>query len=418
MRKPKSKKGFTLIELVISMAIIAVLLLLATGRYRHHVEKANDIHIIADTNSLQKELKTELLHENTEFKGDPVDKNTLVGKKIYSARKIEEELPQEELYEVKNPEEHINTVLTGKFIASANADTYYVDNSTKSNKPNPNPNPFDNIDYDDSNNYGDKYDVIERDTGTITPPELQPPVCSEELNKLNGNYKITLGSDFSTYLQESTGSMIKIDSRCFKIDTFINDIVKLKGVNGTIQLSRVKDPIVQVIKQEGNILTLKDKDDNTGKVDISSAEIFTEDQSLQDKKIQVKLIPNTTKAEIINILEYDSSLQDTIQDLMIDAPLVKENMTRPANISTDDIFRSSETNSITLHLEGKATINNATVIVYTDDSDLLEKLEDYLKENGEAKIQAKYEQNNKDTYKKLIQLEVLTDDGYKDIKTI
>ncbi|KXB70230.1 type IV pilin protein [Peptoniphilus sp. DNF00840] len=35
----KSKKGFTLIELVISMAIIAVLLLLATGRYRHHVEK-------------------------------------------------------------------------------------------------------------------------------------------------------------------------------------------------------------------------------------------------------------------------------------------------------------------------------------------------------------------------------------------
>lgn len=168
----KSKKGFTLIELVIAMAIIAVLLLLATGRYRHHVERANDIHIIADTNSLQKELKTELLHENKEFKGNPVDKNNLVGKKIYSARKIEEEIPEEELYEVNNPKEYLNTVLTGKFIASANADTYYVDNSTKSNKPNPNPNPFDNIDYDNPDDYGDNYDVIERDTA--------PPVEIEE----------------------------------------------------------------------------------------------------------------------------------------------------------------------------------------------------------------------------------------------
>lgn len=151
----KSKKGFTLIELVISMAIIAVLLLLATGRYRHHVERAKDIHIIADTSSLQQELKTELLHDNKEFKGNPVDKNTLVGKKIYSARKLEDEIPAEQLYEVQNPKEYLNTVLTGKFIASANADTYYVDNGGK-----PNTGLF-------PDHYGDKKDVVEQYKGFL-----------------------------------------------------------------------------------------------------------------------------------------------------------------------------------------------------------------------------------------------------------
>lgn len=103
---------------------------------------------------------------------------------------------------------------------------------------------------------------------------------------------------------------------------------------------------------------------------------------------------------------------------MINAPTIKENVTKLAMISSDDIFRSQTTNGITFYPEGNSYVKNSLVTVYTDDLELLDKLEDYLKQNGKAKIQVKYEQSNKEIYKTLIKLEVLTSDGYKDIKTL
>lgn len=389
--KTKSTSGFTLIELIITLAIIAVLLLIATSNYRKHISDANEALIISDTNKMSTVIKSEIAHDKNPLSKDPIIKRKLMGATVYSGRQKELGLPAEKLYNIENPKKHLNTTLKGQFVATADGDAYYIQRNT-STKPN---------------------------TGTIVIPPQPPPVCPEsELNKLNGNYKITRGSDFAIYIQESSGAMLKIDLRCLKLDTFVYNIVKLKGVNGTEQLSIRRDPIVQVIEQKENILTLQDKEGNTGKIDITGAEIFTQDQPLQNKKIQVKLIPDTIKAKIINILEDDFPLQGTIQDLMINAPTVKENVTTLAMISSDDIFRSQTTNSITLHLEGKAMVNNPTVEVYTDDNELLDKLEDYLKQNEKAKIQVKYEQNNKEIYKTLIKLEVLTSDGYKDIKTL
>lgn len=425
----KSKKGFTLIELVISMAIIAVLLLLATGRYRHHVEKANDIHIIADTSSLQKELKTELLHENKEFKGNPVDKNTLAGKKIYSARKIEEEIPAEELYEVNNPKEYLNTVLTGKFIASANADTYYVDNGSK-----PNSSLF-------PKDYGDKTDIIENQykgylrgtgtSGTFEKPDgtslnnteatfkqynkfdvfyteidskgvkynvqaikhkdtdrhpivrlnlagtdveltdskgktvkyklaadttifnhgnqkiengmvvqaaptftegkeldiisvLDPstplqgelktdekPVCDETvINKLKGNYVVYMTREkYKLALVDSEGNKTIVDIRCLNVQPKICslDLINLNGKNGTGQLylHNVRiDPVVEVIERRGNIITVKDTENNIANIDISTAEIFFRGYRLEGKTVQLKMVPNTNVAEIVRIADY------------------------------------------------------------------------------------------------------------------
>lgn len=127
---------------------------------------------------------------------------------------------------------------------------------------------------------------------------------------------------------------------------------------------------------------------------------------------------DTTKAEIINILpDIDYKLQGTIQDIMVDAPMVRENKTELSMISPNDIWRSKTTNSIKIHPEHSGL--HAITTLYTEDTDLLDKLEDYLKQNGgKAKIQVKYEYNNKETYKTLIRLEVLTGDGYKDIKTL
>lgn len=291
MRKPKTKKGFTLIELVISMAIIAVLLLLATGQYRHHVEKANDIHKIADTNSLQKELKTELLHENKEFKGNPVDKNTLVGKKIYSARKIEEELPQEELYEVKNPKEYLNTVLTGKFIASANADTYYVDNGSK-----PNSSLF--PDFGDDG----KTDIIEQDTKT----------CSEDLYKnLKGNYRVIqhINPD-KIYLQKSDGTQTEVEKKCLNTpDLTPFNIVNQNGKDGTVVLDYNTTPkyVITYYEDGDDFIDLQDHNDPEKGILLKvnkSTEIFIKNEDLSEKEVQViyETVGEEKIAKIVNIL--------------------------------------------------------------------------------------------------------------------
>lgn len=102
---------------------------------------------------------------------------------------------------------------------------------------------------------------------------------------------------------------------------------------------------------------------------------------------------------------------------MINAPTVKENKTELAMISHEDIFISSKTKSISIHTKAKGTYSGLLEL-YTEDTDLLDKLENFLKQNGKARIQAKYEQSNKETYKTLIKLDVLTSNGYVDVKTL
>lgn len=122
-----NKKGFTLLELVIVIAIIGVLVLLAAPKYLNHVEEAKDVHIVADTRTLENELKSQLAYNNTEYKQkEVVDKDSLEDKKIYSSRgKQVEEIP-ETVYKIEKPKDYTNTVLTGTFFANKEGTVYYT----------------------------------------------------------------------------------------------------------------------------------------------------------------------------------------------------------------------------------------------------------------------------------------------------
>lgn len=135
-----NKKGFTLLELVIVIAIIGILVLLAAPRYLNHVEEAKDVHIVSDTRTLENELKSQLAYKNTEYKQkEVVDKDSLEDKKIYSSRgKQTEEIP-DKVYKIEQPKEYTNTVLTGTFFANREGTVYYTPEKVET-KPEDTPN--------------------------------------------------------------------------------------------------------------------------------------------------------------------------------------------------------------------------------------------------------------------------------------
>lgn len=122
-----NKKGFTLLELVIVIAIIGVLVLLAAPKYLNHVEEAKDVHIVSDTRTLENELKSQLAYKNTEYKQkEVVDKDSLEDKKIYSSRGKQVEEITEPVYKIEKPKDYTNTVLTGTFFANKEGTVYYT----------------------------------------------------------------------------------------------------------------------------------------------------------------------------------------------------------------------------------------------------------------------------------------------------
>ena len=139
IRKHKYKKGFTLIELIVVIAIIAVLVLLASSKFLGKTDEARLRHIQNDIKGYETAIAVELL-ENSDlfdswgrvYPGD-LDDNIETGK-LYSKKGLVEEMLTGEYYEVDKS--LMKTNLDGSFVVGDGGDVYYVGSGGKiTNRP-------------------------------------------------------------------------------------------------------------------------------------------------------------------------------------------------------------------------------------------------------------------------------------------
>lgn len=149
----KNKKGFTIIELIVVIAIIGILVLLATPRLIGYVNKTQLTRIMHDV-KVAENVAGEELALNDEFpdkwESADFDKLTeLAGEnKLYHIKGlvIDEEIEKDDYVII--PNDSINTKLKGNFYANQGGKVYYedlksgkIDNGNKPEGPNDGENP-------------------------------------------------------------------------------------------------------------------------------------------------------------------------------------------------------------------------------------------------------------------------------------
>lgn len=80
MSKSKFKKGFTIIELIVVIAILGILVLLAAPKFLGYTEKAKVVQIQSDIKGLETAINSKLLEDPELLKGEPpVSNDTIKG---------------------------------------------------------------------------------------------------------------------------------------------------------------------------------------------------------------------------------------------------------------------------------------------------------------------------------------------------
>lgn len=142
-KKKKSLKqgGFTLIELIVVMAVLAILILLAAPRFIGQTERARQTQIKNDLkvvdNAINEYLMTHHDLPDEWFQKVGLDADVNAGK-VYGLKGVVDVVEPNE-YRIISPDfvaDKARSNLSGEFIASDDGDTYYIDeNGTHVKKP-------------------------------------------------------------------------------------------------------------------------------------------------------------------------------------------------------------------------------------------------------------------------------------------
>ena len=132
MIKKIDKKAFTLIEVLVVVAIIGILALLAFPRFIGHTQKAELVRIQHDVKAMEKEIGTKLINKDDEFnkwENNIKDLNQLVKEnKLFEKEGVAKEVDSTDgTYRVipKEYKAKINTKLKGTFYANSGGKVYY-----------------------------------------------------------------------------------------------------------------------------------------------------------------------------------------------------------------------------------------------------------------------------------------------------
>ena len=132
MVKKIDKKAFTLIEVLVVVAIIGILALLALPRFIGHTQKAELVRIQHDVKAMEKEIGTEFANGEDEFnkwENNSKDLNQLVkDKELFEKEGVAKEVDSTDgTYKIvpKEYKDKINTKLKGTFYANSGGKVYY-----------------------------------------------------------------------------------------------------------------------------------------------------------------------------------------------------------------------------------------------------------------------------------------------------
>lgn len=130
------KKAFTLIEVVVVLAVLGVLTMLATAGQRSNIVVAETTQITSDISTVEKSINAAKLddeslgQENTEkeFKATVLKNDEIEKLKVYNKSGETTETPKGKLYKIDVKKLGVDTTLTGTFFSDENNKVYYAAN--------------------------------------------------------------------------------------------------------------------------------------------------------------------------------------------------------------------------------------------------------------------------------------------------
>lgn len=130
------KKAFTLIEIVVALAVVGILTVLAVGGQRSNIVVAETTQITSDISTVEKSINAAKLDDESlgqeatekEYKATVLKNDEINKLKVYNKSGEATETPKGKLYKIDVKKLGVETTLTGTFFSDENNKVYYAAN--------------------------------------------------------------------------------------------------------------------------------------------------------------------------------------------------------------------------------------------------------------------------------------------------